>query len=985
MKKKIRKAVGAVFLALAIAFSQIPASFVEADSSGAEFKRDGNTLISYTGTASVVSVPNGIKTISTDAFAGNRYIESVTIPSSVEVIENGAFRDCAQLDEVYFSEGLQTIESGAFSMCPELDTVKFSSTIIELGAGVFAGDDELSGVTLGKNDYFVMSDGALYNRDKTELIQVFAGRLGDTFAMPDTVSRIERYAFWGCDDLEYVDLSSHLTEIPEYSFSNCSRLEEISVPYSIRKIGAKAFEDCVSLSYISLPVSVTSIHDTAFDGCYDLKISAQEGTAAYEFAQVFESNNILLMEQEQITVSENEIGSIYKDSAPSYRDTEEAEEAEEEEEEEEETATEEILDVYNPLNPSDVSKLNVSDYYGPDDAGVIGKSRIVAGNAVVFIDEDLDVTEGEDAQQETVSTVFEPDVTIADDGTHKIAKKAYYQTTDYKQITMDATIETIDDFAFARSAATYVVIPEGVTHIGYGAFYHCADLEQVEIPSTVTSIEPEAFSQTPYITGWIAGADADDFLVVGDGILLAYKGDDAKVILPEQVKKIAGGVFRNHAEITEVVLNDNLKEIGEDAFNGCTSLSKVSGGAKVEKICDRAFASCPIATLSISENVKELGLGAFKMAAADAVVFTQEKNLPKVSYEKTATRLENDAYRSLVFEEADTAVVEDAAISLTNTVLDERYLGFRGVVVTIPDEGGTQAKLVYCTMNPDEATGLVEVPSYVRVNGKSYTLSSAVADAFDAYETFTYWGEGEIKGILLPPSLGKLEDYDTQFGFSTSLPLSTETEETEEEEDAATQNADPYVTTVVLSSDYEDAESIQADVVDDEAYYLLYVDKNAENTLQLTKAVENTYGALVSGQMKTIDLLMTERRSNVPITNFGNTRVEIFVPISETMWSQNICAVTLGEDGALQTIYGTKQQKDDKKYFVFRTNHFSAYGIYAGVGEVGEKIKAESNQLLQKDDSPETGDWFQPKWLLVIASLLIGLGLLLGGSFRRKI
>ncbi len=967
-------------MALAIALSQVPASFVEAVGSGADFKRDGNTLISYTGTASVVSVPNGIKTISTDAFAGNRYVESVTIPSSVEVIENGAFRDCPMLDEVYFSEGLKTIESGAFSMCPELDTVKFSSTIMELGAGVFAGDDELGGINLGKNDYFVMYDGALYSWDKTKLIQVFAGRIGDSFDMPETVSSIERYAFWGCDDLEYVDLSAHMSEIPEFSFSNCSNLKEISVPYSIRKIGAKAFEDCISLDYITLPVSVTNIHQTAFDGCYDLKISAEEGTAAYEFARVFESNNILLMEQEEITVSENAIGNIYKDTAPGTQKTDE--EKQEAKEQEDEENVQEILDVYNPLNPSDVSKLDVSDYYGPDTSDVIGKTRVVAGNAVVFIDENSDVTEGEASEEPAVES-FKADFTAPDEGNHIIEKKKYYQATDFKQMTMDSTIEKIDDFAFARSSVTYVVIPEGITHIGYGAFYHCDNLKKVEIPSTVETIEPEAFSQTRYLSEWKSGADADDFLIVGNGILLAYKGDAARVVIPENVRKIAGGVFRNHPEITEVVLNDGLTEIGEDAFNGCTALFKVTGGKNLKKICDRAFCVCPIAELSIGENISEIGLGAFKLAATDAVVFAHRENLPAVSYEKTATRLENEGMRSLIFEEIDTAVVSNTGISIKNTVLDERYMGFRGVVVAIPDADSNQAKLVYCTMNPDEFSGLVEIPSYVRVAGKNYSLTGAVPNAFDAYETYEYWGKGEIKGIILPPSLGKLDDYDTQFGFSTSLSLTEEG--AEEQTGQETENNTEYVTTVVLNSDYENAEFIQAEVLDDEAYYILYVDKNSENEQALKKAVEEEYGALVNGQLQVVDLLMTDRVSSVPISNFGNTRVEIHVPISETMKTQNICAVTLGEDGKLQTIYGTKQQKDDKNYFVFRTNHFSAYGIYAGIGEIGEKIKAESNQLLQKDASPETGEWFHPKWLLVIASLLIGLGLLVGGSFRRKI
>ncbi len=984
MRKRIRKTAGALFLVLAIALTQVPASFAEAVGVGTAYERDGDTLISYTGTASVVSVPNGIRVIGTDAFAGNPYIESVTFPASLEVIENGAFRDCPLLDEVYFSEGIHTIESGAFSMCPELDTVKFSSTIMKLGAGVFAGDDELSGVILGKNDYFVQYDGALYNRDRSELIQVFSGRIGDEFDMPDSVSSIERYAFWGCDDLEYVELSSHLTEIPEYSFSNCSNLEEFSIPYSVRKIGAKAFEDCISLSYISLPVSVTNIHPTAFDGCYDLSISAEEGTPAYEFARVFESNNILLMEKEANIVSENAIGSIYKDTAPGTQNVQDNKEKENKKDKVDEE--ESVLDIYDPSNPSDVSKLNVSDYYGPDSSEVIGTSRVVAGNAFVFIDETDNVNE-EEMTQEPLDDQFKADFTVADDGSHSIAKKAYYQSTDFQQVAIDAGIDKIDDFAFSRSSATAVVIPEGVTHIGYGAFYHCEDLKKVEIPSTVTTIEPEAFSNTKYLSDWKNSGDADDFLVVGDGVLLAYKGDAAKVYIPDHVKKIAGGVFQNHPEITEVVLNTALTEIGEDAFYGCTSLSAVKGGANVRKICDRAFCLCPLMELTIGNNVEEIGLGAYKLAATDAVIFMHKEKLPTVSYEKTATRLENTGFRTNVFEEVDTAVVADASIELKHSILDERYSGFRGVVVTIPDMDAAQARLVYCTLYPDETSGLIEVPSYVRVNGKNYSLTGAVKDAFDAYETYEYWGCGEIKGMILPPTLGKPEDYDTEFRFSTELPgmeNDSETNRSQEDTDTTEKTETEYVTTIVLNSDYADAESIKAEVLDDDAFYILYVNKEKEGEQALFKAVEKQYGTPVSGQLQLMDLSVVDRASNVPITNFGDTKVEMWIPVPEAMMSQNLCAVTLGEDGGLQTIYGTKQKKEDKNYFVFRTNHFSAYGIYAGIGEVGEQIKAESRKLLQKDDSPETGEWFDARWLLVIASVLIGIGLLIGGVPGHK-
>lgn len=962
MKKRIRKIAGAVFLALAIALTQIPASFAEAFVPGEEFKRDGDTLISYTGTASVVSVPAGIKTIGTDAFAGNRHIERVTIPASVEVIENGAFRDCSALDSVYFSEGLTTIESGAFAMCPELDTVKFSSTIMELGAGVFAGDDELKSVILGKNTYFVMSDGALYSRDKTKLIQVFAGREGDSFKMPDSVSHIERYAFWGCDELEYVGLSAHLDEIPEFSFSNCSSLKEVSVPYSVRKIGAKAFEDCTSLAYVTLPVSVTTIHQTAFDGCYNLKIMAEEGTAAYEFAKAFESVKLLQMEDETSEVSENTIGAIYRDTVvKKEKNTVETEVVEED-------AKDSPQDVYDPSNPSDVSKLNVSDYYAVDSSDVIGKTRVVGGKAVVLYD-------GLGGQQNSADAVsqndsgMKADFTAEDDGSHTIAKKKYYQATSFQGVEIADTIEKIDDFAFARSQAETVVIPESVTHIGYGAFYHCENLADVEIPSGVKTIEPEAFARTAYLENWENGGNADDFLVVGDGILLAYKGNAARIVIPATVKKIAGNVFQNHAEITEVILSDSLTEIGEAAFSGCTSLSKVRGLEKVNNICDRAFAMCPLTSLTVGEQTEEIGLGAFRLAAPDAVVFEAGETLPSVSYEKTATRLENDGFRSLVFSDVDTAVIKNTSIPLKNTILDERYLGFRGFVVTILDKEGNQACLVYCTKYPNETSGLVEIPQYVRVNGKNYSLTSAVPGAFDAYETYDYWGNGtEIKGLILPPALGKAEDYDTV------LPLQTADEESSEE-----------VTTVVLQTDYENADKVTAQVKDDVEEYLLYVDTDTEAEKQLSEAVGSVYGETVEGQLNMLDLSLVERKSNVAISNFGDIAVKISLPVSETMAEQNICAVTLAEDGTLQTIYGTKEVRDGQNYFEFSTNHFSVYGVYAGIGETGEKIKAESMQLLNKDDSPDTGERFNPKWLLAFASLFAGLALLIGIPVRKRI
>lgn len=219
-----------------------------------------------------------------------------------------------------------------------------------------------------------------------------------------------------------------------------------------------------------------------------------------------------------------------------------------------------------------------------------------------------------------------------------------------------------------------------------------------------------------------------------------------------------------------------------------------------------------------------------------------------------------------------------------------------------------------------------------------------------------------MKGILLPPALGKISDYTPELTF-------TETEKINS------------VTTIVLDDSYGNAASIRGSVIDDDAQYLLYVDHNMESIKQLEAAVEAEYGDLVNGQLNTFDLTMVEMKSGVPISNFGDTGVELRIPISEMLMKQDICAVTLNEEGRLQTIYGTKQTDEDGSCFVFKTNHFSTYGIYAGIGEMAEKIELESQRLLKKDVTPDTGEAFNPKWLLAIFCGLTGLVLLINRPY----
>ena len=100
-------------------------------------------------------------------------------------------------------------------------------------------------------------------------------------------------------------------------------------------------------------------------------------------------------------------------------------------------------------------------------------------------------------------------------------------------------------------------------------------------------IEPAAFLNTAWLDSWKNGGDVGNFLVVGDGILIAYKGYQTNIEIPDNVKVIGPEVFKNHTEIQTVSIPDSVIGIDEEAFYGCSSLKNVSGGTCVEEIKDR--------------------------------------------------------------------------------------------------------------------------------------------------------------------------------------------------------------------------------------------------------------------------------------------------------------------------------------------------------------------------------------------------------------
>ena len=88
--------------------------------------------------------------------------------------------------------------------------------------------------------------------------------------LSNNLTSIENGAFSGAP-IESIEIPEGVTSISDYAFFGCDLLKNIEIPNGVTSIGEYAFDYCYSLSTIKLPASVTSLDVGAFSMCYQLK------------------------------------------------------------------------------------------------------------------------------------------------------------------------------------------------------------------------------------------------------------------------------------------------------------------------------------------------------------------------------------------------------------------------------------------------------------------------------------------------------------------------------------------------------------------------------------------------------------------------------------------------------------------------------------------------------------------------------------------
>ena len=80
------------------------------------------------------------------------------------------------------------------------------------------------------------------------------------------VTSIGVSVFYGCSGLTSVTIPDSVTRIEDYAFSYCTGLTSVKISDSVTSIGVSAFNGCSGLTSVTIPESVTGIGGSAFSG-----------------------------------------------------------------------------------------------------------------------------------------------------------------------------------------------------------------------------------------------------------------------------------------------------------------------------------------------------------------------------------------------------------------------------------------------------------------------------------------------------------------------------------------------------------------------------------------------------------------------------------------------------------------------------------------------------------------------------------------------
>ena len=609
-----------------------------------------------------VTIPNSVTSITSSAFEGCSGLTSVTIGNSVTYIGTSAFEGCSGLTSVTIGNSVTSIGSYAFYNCslkkvivPDIKnwcSIKFGSStdnplsfahhlysdenteitklvipndVTSIGRYAFYGCSGLTSVTIGNS---VTSIGSSAFKGCSGLTSVTIG---------NSVTSIGSDAFYGCSGLTSVTIPNSVTSIGSYAFSGCSGLTSVTIPNSVTSIGSYAFSGCSGLTSVTIPNSVTSIGSSAFSGCSGLtsvtigNSVTSIGSSAFSGCSGLKSITWNAKNYPAFSsYSSNPFYNIRNQitefvigddmtSIPSYM-------------------CYEMSNLKSVIIPNSVTNIGSSAF-----SGCSGLEKVIVPN--------FDI-------KNWCNIKF----ASSTDNPLSFAHHLYSdENTEITKLVIPNDVTSINSYAFyGCSGLTSVTIPNSVTSIGYDAFYGCSGLKKVIVPD---------------IKNWCSikfGDSTANPLYYAHHLYSDENTEITKLVIPDGVTSIGSYAFEGCSGLTSVTIPNSVTSIGSSAFSGCSGLTSVTIGNSVTSIGSTIFSGCSSLTSVRFENSKDNtpivleNNKVFSDCTLDEVYIGRKLSYTKTSSAGYSPFYRNTTLRSVKFTDKETEISDYEFYGCTN-------------------------------------------------------------------------------------------------------------------------------------------------------------------------------------------------------------------------------------------------------------------------------------------------------------------------------
>jgi hypothetical protein len=192
------------------------------------------------------------------------------------------------------------------------------------------------------------------------------------------------------------------------------------------------------------------------------------------------------------------------------------------------------------------------------------------------------------------------------------------------------------DTTFTVDKITYALQSD----INYVKVVGCTkSLEEVIIPETVQySNKPRTVNEIQYQAFYNSSSATSSSLYKFTKVTLpntitkignnAFQGCTslAQINIPESVKTIGTGAFYGCTSLTSVKIPNSVTRMEGNAFNGCTSLTTVNIPDSITIIGGNIFKNCPIESIEIPNGVESIGGSAFYGTKIKTIVIPESVN-----------------------------------------------------------------------------------------------------------------------------------------------------------------------------------------------------------------------------------------------------------------------------------------------------------------------------------------------------------------------